>query len=59
MSYGVLQRELARQTTDIMKHYSQAMEHDGFPALRTAMCIGGTSVKEQMDVIRQYVLCLT
>lgn len=31
------------------------MEKDGYSRLRTALCIGGVNVKEQMEVIRRGV----
>lgn len=48
-----LQRELARQTHGIIEYYCKLLEEEGAPQLRTALCIGGMSVKEQMEVIKQ------
>ncbi|KAI0213290.1 putative ATP-dependent RNA helicase DDX41, partial [Lamellibrachia satsuma] len=45
-------RELARQTKDIITNYCQALESDGFPSLRTVLCIGGTALKDQLDIIK-------
>lgn len=53
-----MQRELARQTNDIIVSISQYMENEGFPAIRSGLCIGGVAVKEQMDVIHKYVIAL-
>ncbi|XP_032824458.1 putative ATP-dependent RNA helicase DDX41 [Petromyzon marinus] len=56
--YGLIicpSRELARQTHSILVHYSQCLQDDGFPALRSALCIGGTSVKEQLEEIHRGV----
>lgn len=51
-----LQRELARQTHGILEYYCRLLQEDSSPLLRCALCIGGMSVKEQMETIRQYVL---
>lgn len=48
-----LQRELARQTHGILEYYCRLLHEDGMPALRCALCIGGMSVKEQMETIKQ------
>lgn len=56
--YGLIlcpSRELARQTCDIARHYCSCLEHDGFPALRVALCIGGEAMKDQLDVIKMGV----
>lgn len=47
------QRELARQTHGIIEYYCKLLEEEGAPQMRTALCIGGMSVKEQMEVIKQ------
>uniref|UniRef100_A0A8C6THD2 RNA helicase n=1 Tax=Neogobius melanostomus TaxID=47308 RepID=A0A8C6THD2_9GOBI len=57
--YGLIicpSRELARQTHGIIDYYCKLLEEEGAPPLRTALCIGGMSVKEQMEVIKQYVI---
>ena len=51
--YIYIQRELARQTSQVLQGFTDALERDGFPPLRVALCIGGVAVKEQMDVIKQ------
>lgn len=48
-----LQRELARQTHGILEYYCRLLQEDGLPPLRCALCIGGMSVKEQMETIKQ------
>lgn len=48
-----LQRELARQTHSIIEYYCKLLEEEGAPQLRSALCIGGMSVKEQMEVVNQ------
>lgn len=47
------QRELARQTHGIIEYYCKLLEEEGAPQLRSALCIGGMSVKEQMEVVKQ------
>ncbi|KAG9490778.1 hypothetical protein GDO78_006225 [Eleutherodactylus coqui] len=47
--------ELARQTHSIIEYYCRLLQEDNFPTLRTALCIGGMSVKEQMETIKQGV----
>lgn len=48
-------RELARQTNDIIEYYCKCLADDGFPLLRNVLCIGGVSVKDQMEAIKQGV----
>lgn len=53
--YGLLispSRELAKQTFDIVNEFSKALEIDGLPPLKTSLCIGGTSVKDQTESIK-------
>jgi len=55
--YGLIicpSRELAKQTADIINDYCNSLESDGFPSIRCALCIGGMSVKEQLDTIRRF-----
>ena len=49
-----LQRELARQTHEIISFFCKHLEEAGFPALRSLLCIGGTAVKDQFDTIKRY-----
>ena len=54
--YGLLispSRELAKQTFDIINEFSQALQNDGLPPLRTMLCIGGTSLKDQTEMLKQ------
>ncbi|XP_067913914.1 probable ATP-dependent RNA helicase DDX41 [Heterodontus francisci] len=56
--YGLIicpSRELARQTHGIIDYYCHLLEEDGFPQLRCALCIGGMSIKEQMEVVKRGV----
>ncbi|XP_064630234.1 probable ATP-dependent RNA helicase DDX41 [Lineus longissimus] len=56
--YGLIigpSRELAKQTFEIVTFLAAALVADGFPEIRTALCIGGVPVKEQMDVIKRGV----
>ncbi|XP_072177403.1 probable ATP-dependent RNA helicase DDX41 [Diadema setosum] len=56
--YGLIicpSRELARQTHDGILHFFKCLEADNQPSLRGMLCIGGVSVKEQMDTVRKGV----
>lgn len=56
--YGLIicpSRELAKQTFEIIQHYCNCLVESGMPSLRVCLCIGGVSVKEQLDVIRRGV----
>ncbi|XP_037704458.1 probable ATP-dependent RNA helicase DDX41 [Choloepus didactylus] len=56
--YGLIicpARELAQQTYSILESYRRLLQEDGSPRLRCALCIGGASVKEQTETIRQGV----
>uniref|UniRef100_A0A2I3GY76 RNA helicase n=1 Tax=Nomascus leucogenys TaxID=61853 RepID=A0A2I3GY76_NOMLE len=56
--YGLIicpSRELARQTHGILEYYCRLLQEDSSPLLRCALCIGGMSVKEQMETIRHGV----
>ncbi|XP_053208812.1 ATP-dependent RNA helicase abstrakt-like [Panonychus citri] len=56
--YGLIvcpSRELAKQTFDIIKYYCEAAESDGLPRLKPCLCIGGISIKDQTDMLRNGV----
>ncbi|XP_015787626.1 probable ATP-dependent RNA helicase DDX41 [Tetranychus urticae] len=56
--YGLVvcpSRELAKQTCDIIKYYCEALEADGYPRLRSCLCIGGVSIRDQADMLRHGV----
>ncbi|XP_014677345.1 PREDICTED: probable ATP-dependent RNA helicase DDX41 [Priapulus caudatus] len=56
--YGLIvcpSRELAKQTAESLVQLSQVLEEAGMPQLRTALCIGGTAVKDQMEIIKRGV----
>ncbi|KAK6185869.1 hypothetical protein SNE40_008012 [Patella caerulea] len=56
--YGLIicpSRELAKQTYEIINYHIKNLENDGYPSLRTALCIGGLAIKEQLDVIKRGV----
>lgn len=56
--YGLLiapSRELAKQTFDVIQDFSRALEMDGMPSLKTLLCIGGTSMKDQSAAIKHGV----
>jgi ATP-dependent RNA helicase DDX41 len=48
-------RELARQTYDVICHYSARLMRAGFPQLHSMLCIGGVPMKEQYDQLRRGV----
>ncbi|KXJ28183.1 probable ATP-dependent RNA helicase DDX41 [Exaiptasia diaphana] len=48
-------RELARQTYDVITYLTRALEADGFPTLRTSLCIGGSSIKDQTEAMKRGV----
>lgn len=45
-------RELARQTFETIENYCAALTNEGFPKLRTVLCIGGISLRDQEQYIR-------
>jgi ATP-dependent RNA helicase DDX41 len=45
-------RELARQTYEVCCYFAEALEKDGFPPLKTLLCIGGVSIRNQEQSIR-------
>ena len=45
-------RELARQTYDVINGYCEALKAEGWPELRTMLCIGGVDVRGQTEVLR-------
>lgn len=48
-------RELAGQTHGVVQSFLQAMRDEGEPELRSALCVGGVSPKEQLALIGQGV----
>ncbi|KAL1434618.1 hypothetical protein MTO96_011485 [Rhipicephalus appendiculatus] len=56
--YGLIvcpSRELAKQTFEIVSFFVRDLEGAGYPGLRGCLCIGGTSVREQLEVVRRGV----
>jgi ATP-dependent RNA helicase DDX41 len=54
--YGLVvcpSRELAKQTCENINMLSNALAADGWPQLRTVLCIGGMPAKDQADVVRR------
>jgi len=45
-------RELARQTYDVANSFCTALAEGGQPELRSMCCIGGQSLREQLDPVR-------
>lgn len=44
-------RELARQTWEVIEHFTAQLGQEGFPRLRSLMCTGGIDMREQQHVI--------
>lgn len=60
--YGLIicpSRELAKQTHEIIRFYCEALVQEGFPQIRSALCTGGFSIKDQRDTLRQGVHIVT
>ncbi|XP_037808512.1 ATP-dependent RNA helicase abstrakt [Lucilia sericata] len=56
--YGLIicpSRELAKQTHDIVMHYSRHLMQCGMPEIRSCLAIGGVPVSEALDVIAKGV----
>uniref|UniRef100_A0A0K8T9H6 RNA helicase n=1 Tax=Lygus hesperus TaxID=30085 RepID=A0A0K8T9H6_LYGHE len=56
--YGLIicpSRELAKQTHDIIKHFTSNLEKTGFPLIRCVLAIGGVPIGESLDVISRGV----
>ena len=56
--YGLIicpSRELARQTSLIIKHFVEYAVKDNFPNLRVCLCVGGEPVKDQLEIIKKGV----
>ena len=49
-------RELARQTYEVVQYYLQALIDAGYPELRSALCIGGESNRDQLQLSQRYGL---
>ncbi|XP_012260261.1 ATP-dependent RNA helicase abstrakt [Athalia rosae] len=56
--YGLIicpSRELAKQTYDIIQHYTNALRHSNCPEIRSCLAIGGVPVSESLEVINRGV----
>ncbi|KAL9899000.1 ATP-dependent RNA helicase abstrakt [Glossina fuscipes fuscipes] len=56
--YGLIicpSRELAKQTHDIIAHYSRHLQQSGMPEIRSCLAIGGIPISEALDVIAKGV----
>ena len=56
--YGLVicpSRELAKQTTEIVQYYCDALFSTGLPLLRPLLCTGGTQKREQKEAFKQGV----
>lgn len=52
-------RELAKQTYEVIQYYSDKLAQAGFPQLRSLLCIGGVSMRDQEQTIRNGVRIFT
>ncbi|KAF7400479.1 hypothetical protein HZH66_005663 [Vespula vulgaris] len=56
--YGLIicpSRELAKQTYDIIRHYTNSLRQAGCPDIRSCLAIGGVPVSESLEVINKGV----
>lgn len=56
--YGLVicpSRELARQSHEIASYYADSLCSEGFPRLKIALAIGGTSIKDQIASLKRGV----
>lgn len=56
--YGLIvcpSRELANQTADVLNYYTSATIKEGFPKINTVLCIGGSSLKDQLEALKQSI----
>ena len=56
--YGLIicpSRELAKQTFDIIKHFTNGLGRYGMPEIRSCLVIGGVPVSESVDIIQKGV----
>ncbi|XP_060527604.1 ATP-dependent RNA helicase abstrakt [Cylas formicarius] len=56
--YGLIicpSRELAKQTFDIVQHYSISLRKHGMPEIRSCLAIGGVPVNEAIEIIQKGV----
>ncbi|KAG7190620.1 hypothetical protein KM043_006706 [Ampulex compressa] len=56
--YGLIicpSRELAKQTYDIIRHYTTSLWEAGCPEIRSCLAIGGVPVSESLEVINKGV----
>ncbi|XP_006563505.1 ATP-dependent RNA helicase abstrakt [Apis mellifera] len=56
--YGLIicpSRELAKQTYDIIRHYTNSLRQAGCPEIRSCLAIGGVPVSESLEVINKGV----
>lgn len=54
--YGLIicpSRELAKQTFDIIQHFSDSLQKCGMPKIRSCLAIGGVPVSESVEIIQK------
>ena len=54
-------RELAKQTAEVIAHYTNVMYNRGLPELRTMCAIGGEDSRQQLEVANRgvHIICAT
>lgn len=55
--YGLIicpSRELAKQTFDIIQHFSEYLKKFNMPEIRSCLAIGGVPVSESVEIIQKY-----
>ena len=56
--FGVIvspSRELAKQTADVIGHFTKIIHREGYPELRVMCAIGGQDSREQLNIVNQGV----
>eukprot|EP00249_Psilotum_nudum_P018149 c26661_g1_i3 orf=216-1964(+) len=48
-------RELARQTFDVVEEFIAVLMDKGYPNLRSMLCIGGTDMRSQLEIVKKGV----
>lgn len=48
-------RELARQTFDVVEEFVKPLRENGYPEIRSMLCIGGVDMREQLEIVKRGV----
>lgn len=54
--FYVFQRELARQTQKVITSICEHAHRSGLPLVKAIACVGGTAMKDQLEIIKKFVL---